>query len=166
MAQNVKWEEDAAAELNARRELPPLVSAYFASVREFLGEKPTPAGLHRLRLASKRLRYTLELFVPCYPAGLKERLSALKKLQDLLGEINDAVASDRLLRDSLKRQPELRKFLRDRAAEKAVEFVHHWKAVFDAPGQQTWWTDFLERQARAPRRAKAKEATASVHAEA
>ena len=108
------------------------------------GRRPTPE-LHRLRLASKRLRYTLELFRPCYPAGLEERLDALKKLQDWLGEVNDAVASGKLLRGALKRQPKVRKFLEERAAEKAAEFARHWKETFDAPGQEAWWTDFLAR---------------------
>ena len=91
------------------------------------------------------LRYTLELFRPCYPAGLEERLDALKKLQDSLGEVNDAVASARLLREALKRQPKVRKFLDDRAAEQAAEFIRHWKETFDAPGREAWWTDFLSK---------------------
>ena len=100
MARNrrIEWDEKAGVLPNARRELPRLVAAYFSRVREVLAEDGSPRKLHRLRLASKRLRYTLELFRPCYPAGLEERLDALKKLQDWLGEVNDAVASARLLR--------------------------------------------------------------------
>src|ERR1017187_9363655 len=85
-AQNLKWDKRAGVAGNARRELPRLVSAYFARVRAFLAEDGTPRELHRMRLASKRLRYTLELFRPCYAAGLEERLDALKVLQDWLGE--------------------------------------------------------------------------------
>jgi CHAD domain-containing protein len=144
-ARGMKWNERAGVAANARRQLPPMVSAYFSRVREFLSEDGTPRKLHRLRLASKRLRYTLELFRPCYPAGLEERLDALKKLQDWLGEVNDAVASGRLLHGALKRQPKVRKFLEDRAAAQAAEFVQHWKETFDAPGQEAWWTDFLAR---------------------
>src|ERR1019366_4961095 len=94
----VKWDKRAGVAANARRQLPPMVTAYFSSVREYLADDAPPRRLHRVRLASKRLRYTLELFRPCYPAGLEERLDALKKLQDWLGEVNDAVASGRLLR--------------------------------------------------------------------
>jgi CHAD domain-containing protein len=154
-ARGMKWDERAGVAANARRQLPRLVSAYFSQVREFLAEDAAPRKLHRLRLASKRLRYTLELFRPCYPAGLEERLDALKKLQDWLGEVNDAVASGRLLQGALKRRPKLRQFLEDRAAEKAAESVRHWKETFDAAGQEAWWTGFLARNAREPRQSKA-----------
>jgi CHAD domain-containing protein len=142
---NTKWEPRAGAAANARRELPRMVSAYFSGVREFLADDHAPCKLHRLRLASKRVRYTLELFRPCYPAGFEDRLDALKKLQDWLGEVNDAVASERLLRDALKRQPKVRKFLEDRAADQAAKFIHHWKETFDAPGREAWWTEFLRK---------------------
>ena len=100
MARNrrIEWDEKTGWRPNARRELPRLIAAYFSRVRKVLAEDGSPRKLHPLRLASKRLRYTLELFRPCYPAGLEERLDALKKLQDSLGEVNDAVASARLLR--------------------------------------------------------------------
>jgi CHAD domain-containing protein len=139
----IQWDEKAGVAPNARRELPQLVAAYFSQVRQVLAKDGTPRKLHRLRLASKRLRYTLELFRPCYPAGLEERLDALRKLQDSLGEVNDAVASARLLRGSLKHQPKLRKFLKDRAAQQTAEFARYWKETFDAPGREAWWTDFL-----------------------
>src|ERR1039458_7072916 len=99
----------------------------------------------RPRLASKRLRYTLELFRPCYPPGLEDRLDALKVLQDRLGEVNDAVATAEMLRGALKHQPKVRKFLEERAAEHAAGFARHWKETFDAPGQEAWWTGFLAR---------------------
>jgi len=145
MARNrrIEWDERTGVLPNARRELPRLIAAYFSQVRKVLAEDGSPRKLHRLRLASKRLRYTLELFRPCYPAGLEERLDALRKLQDSLGEVNDAVASARLLRGALKRQPKVRKFLDDRAAEQAAEFARYWKETFDAPGREAWWTDFL-----------------------
>jgi CHAD domain-containing protein len=143
--QNLKWDARAGVEANARRELPRMVGAYFAEVRAFLAKDRTPRKLHRLRLTSKRLRYTLELFRSCYPAGLEDRLDALKALQDRLGHVNDAVASAGLLRGELKGRPKARKFLEGRAAEQAAEFARHWKEIFDAPGQEAWWTGFLAR---------------------
>src|ERR1019366_3880194 len=143
--QHLKWDERAGVAANARRELPRMVRAYFSRVRAFLAEDRTPRKLHRLRLASKRLRYTLELFRPCYPPGLEDRLDALKVLQDLLGEVNDAVATAEMLRGALKHQPKARKFLEERAAEHAAGFARHWKETFDASGQEVWWTGFLAR---------------------
>lgn len=55
-----------------------------------------PAGrddqeaLHRLRVAGKRLRYTMELFAGCYgPEFQRELYPTIKTLQDFLGAIND-----------------------------------------------------------------------------
>src|SRR5215472_9411665 len=138
-AYNLKWHQRGTLTANVRRELPRLVSVYFSHVREFLTKDYPPRKLHELRLASKRVRYTLELFRPCYPAELEERLAALKKLQDRLGDLNDAVASEELLREELKRHPKVRKFLEERAADEAKKFVRDWKEAFDAPGREAWW---------------------------
>jgi CHAD domain-containing protein len=156
---NIKWDQHAGPAANARRKLPRMIGAYFSLVREFLADDHPPRRLHQLRLASKRVRYTLELFRPCYPAGLEDRLDALKKLQDRLGEANDAVASEKLLRGALKRQPKVRKFLEDRAADQAAKFIEHWKETFDAPGREAWWKEFLSKPVtppnlRAPKRRK------------
>jgi hypothetical protein len=103
--------------------------------------------LHRLRLASKKIRYTLELFRPCYgAAGFDARLKALKDVQTSLGDVNDAVAASRLIATLMPHSPSryaLRAFLKERAAKKAEEFGAHWTERFDAPGQERWWTDFL-----------------------
>jgi CHAD domain-containing protein len=56
------WDERVDAAANARRELPRLAADYFARARKLLAEDPPPAKLHALRLDTKRLRYTLELF--------------------------------------------------------------------------------------------------------
>ena len=101
----ITWDEKRTAGENARRELPALVSLYFSRVREELANRPTPARLHRLRLATKRLRYTLELFRPCYGPGLEARLAELRKVQQRLGELNDCVAAWDLLSKGMRRSP-------------------------------------------------------------
>jgi CHAD domain-containing protein len=45
--------------------------------------------LHRMRIAAKWLRYTLETFAPLDPAGLKPYLRAAKDTQEMLGIIHD-----------------------------------------------------------------------------
>ena len=147
----IAWNAKATAAANARRELPGLVSRYFAEVRGALAKQPSPAELHQLRLATKRLRYTLELFRPCYGPGLETRISTLRDLQQILGEINDAAATGRLLANSMPASAQRTravKLLENRAAEKAVQFHRHWQEVFDAAGRERWWTVYLERQAR------------------
>ncbi len=45
--------------------------------------------LHRMRIAAKRLRYTLELFEPVIGKPLNETIEAMKEVQELLGAIHD-----------------------------------------------------------------------------
>ena len=158
MAKNIKWDDKAAASVNARRKLPELASAYFVEIRERLGGDLTTGQMHRMRLASKRFRYTLELFKPCYAAGLQRRLDELRKLQDILGDLNDAVTSADMLEKALSGRPaqrqRVREFLKKQAEEKTEEFRGHWKDDFDAPGKEAWWITYLARNARAPVKGK------------
>lgn len=47
------------------------------------------AELHRMRIAAKKLRYTLENFEPLYGKRTRRFIGAAHKVQDLLGEIHD-----------------------------------------------------------------------------
>ena len=107
-------------------------------MREALRAKTSPAKLHKIRRA-KKVRYTLELFRPCYGPGFDERLAALKSLQTALGDVNDAVAAARLIGEVMPRSAQrktLRAYLKKRAAEKAEQFRVHWTETFDAEGQE------------------------------
>ncbi len=46
-------------------------------------------GHHAMRIAAKRLRYTLEVFRPLYKSRLKPIIASLKHLQEILGELHD-----------------------------------------------------------------------------
>jgi len=71
----------------------PLIIA--ARVQEFLQWEPfikdprRVEELHRLRIAAKRLRYTLEIFAPILGPPLPAVIERLRTLQDLLGDIHD-----------------------------------------------------------------------------
>ena len=144
-----EWDALLGPAANARRHLPPLVGSYFAEARTLLAEAADPAHLHRLRLISKRLRYTLELFRPIYGPGLDERLEALKHLQEMLGETNDAVISAGLI-EYLPRSVRMKRHLAQLAAAKAEAFRVEWTARFDAPGREQWWTGYLATGTRQP----------------
>lgn len=76
------------AELAARR----IAKAYRRIVKRGrdLPDDPPAAALHRVRIDAKKLRYLLEFFRGLYPeAEIAERISELKRLQDILGGIND-----------------------------------------------------------------------------
>lgn len=143
---HIRWQERRSAPVNARRALPGYVSYYFAYVRRVLAGNPPPRELHQLRLATKRLRYTLELFRPCYGRGLEDRLALLRTVQQRLGDVNDAVAAWDLLANKLGRTAEherMRKFLADRAEKEAREFRGEWEKLFESPGREQWWGEYL-----------------------
>lgn len=149
-----RWDARGAAASNARRELPRLVAAYFARVRKLLAAHPPPAKLHAIRLETKRLRYTLELFRPCYGPGFDTRLAALRHIQQLLGEVNDCSTTERWINQATRPSPlrvRIAKFLTARSVAQAQDFDAAW-SLFDAPGQELWWTRYLARHARTPAR--------------
>ena len=156
-SKRVTWDESAGPAENARRLLPGMAAGYFAEVRKVLAKDPAPPELHRLRLASKHFRYTLELFRPCYAAGLEERIKALKQVQDLLGDCNDAVATLPRVEKTIRGRAErdrVRKYLEAMAAERAAAFRKHWTEIFDSEGREQWWTGYLARSARPPVKGK------------
>jgi CHAD domain-containing protein len=60
------------------------------------------AELHNMRIAAKRLRYTMEIYAPCFPGKEYARLyDAVKKVQERIGDLHDADV----------RIPELQRFL-------------------------------------------------------
>ena len=54
-----------------------------------LGDPKDTAGHHQLRIAAKRLRYTLEICNDVYEGELSKFIKSVKKLQTLLGDIHD-----------------------------------------------------------------------------
>jgi CHAD domain-containing protein len=69
-----------------------------------LGLDPPATALHRLRIDAKKLRYLLEFFGSLYPPPkIKGRVKALKKLQDILGGVNDMQVQRERLTDYASR---------------------------------------------------------------
>ena len=152
----IPWDQSAGAAQNARLHLPALVAAYFAQGREALAGKATDSDLHALRLATKRLRYTLELFRSCYGPGLRTHMAHLRRLQQCLGEVNDCATAARVLANHLKngskQRDQLDRFLGQRRLEKSAEFRRIWIQEFDAAGQERGWSTYLARHIRRPAR--------------
>ncbi|MGW8255874.1 MAG: CHAD domain-containing protein [Thermoguttaceae bacterium] len=59
------------------------------SLEDCLSRPDDQQSHHLLRIAAKRLRYTIEIVRPIYSDGMGTVLEAIKKLQTLLGEIHD-----------------------------------------------------------------------------
>jgi CHAD domain-containing protein len=66
------------------------------------------ALLHRLRIRCKRLRYLYELFRPAFDKRLNSEIKWLKKLQNVLGEFQDACVATTRLREYAESVPTLR----------------------------------------------------------
>jgi CHAD domain-containing protein len=79
------------------------VRAQVGSVRACLANVHTPADIslaHRARIEAKRLRYLLEPLRGTPGAGSGPAVKALKQLQDLLGELNDAGVAAATIREA------------------------------------------------------------------
>jgi CHAD domain-containing protein len=75
------------------------LSRRIAASAETIDERTTAAELHAVRIAAKKLRYLVDVAPSFYdPADFEPILAALKKLQRVLGDFNDAhVQEERLL---------------------------------------------------------------------
>lgn len=145
----IVWDDSATAAENARSKLPALMQSYFEEGRKLVNGDASSDGLHRFRLGTKRLRYTLEFFRPCYGPGFETRLGALRKVQDCLGEISDCTATRQLVAAILPvrtvERKQIERFLGGRAQGKAAQFRRHWQKAFDVPGEERRWRNYLAR---------------------
>jgi CHAD domain-containing protein len=75
---------------NARRVIAARIAELYSHVPVI--EHPEDAvGLHEMRIAVKRLRYSLEFFAVCFdPTELEWFLTSLSGLQELIGNLHDA----------------------------------------------------------------------------
>ena len=141
------WDANLTAAQNAKRRLPKLASNYFTTGRKLLEGKPTVEELHGFRLATKRFRFTLEMFRPCYGKGLETRIEHLRGVQNRLGEINDCVTTLALLKPDAKSK-KITAFLNRRMAERTGAFRQYWHQTFDPPEQESLWRRYLSSFAR------------------
>jgi len=90
-----------AARLTASQALPPIIKRRKKRIRnavEGLATRPTFASLHRIRILAKRLRYAAEAVAFVAGSRTATIAKAAERLQDVLGELNDAISACRLLR--------------------------------------------------------------------
>ena len=150
--QGKTWTPTATAVENAEIVLPALAQRIFRDGRKAAKSSSIPERLHSFRLKVKRFRYTIELFQSCYGSGLEKRLRSLKRLQDYLGALSDLDTTAGLLTQArlrdLPEQKGFRQFLESQLSENTEGFMKHWRADFDAPGQERRWTTYLKSRAR------------------
>ena len=93
-----------AAPTLVRHVAPPMIYARLAAVRAFdaIIPKATIEQLHALRIEFKKLRYALEFFREVLGAEGGEVIDEIKKLQDHLGDLNDAHIACQILREFIE----------------------------------------------------------------
>jgi hypothetical protein len=91
---------DLSVRTVARRVLAVRIAELY-SYAPFIYDPARVTELHDMRIAAKRLRYTLELFKIGYPPAAAELLERVKELQELLGEIHDADVLEPVLTERL-----------------------------------------------------------------
>jgi CHAD domain-containing protein len=132
------WKDSMNLQDNLRRRMPKLTAQYFAEGRQATSADTTWEDMHAFRLRTKRFRYTLELFRDVYGPALDRRIDSLKKVQDYLGDMNDAIVSSTMI-DGESVQAKLQK----QAESKASKLRKFWSETFDAPGEERRWTAYL-----------------------
>ncbi len=101
-----------------------LIPRYWRSGRVAAQPEASWTELHQFRLATKQLRYTMELFASIYPRGIPSRLDVLKKVQTHLGKVNDCDAARGL--KAIARDAALDAWLAERQQTEREEFVKTW----------------------------------------
>jgi len=134
----MKLKASGSVAQNARELLPKLARKYFEAGRDAVSEKRPPDELHRFRLATKRFRYTLELFRPVYGPQLDRYLNALRGLQGALGKVSDYQAIQRVLDGDRGLEAQIRKELK----AKVKDLRNEWRA-FDSDGALKRWRTYL-----------------------
>jgi CHAD domain-containing protein len=122
-------------------------SLFKAGRKAFAGEDLD--AVHRFRIAAKRFRYAVELFAPVYGPGLRTRIAALKKLQEVLGDLNDAVATRELFKGRAEAE-EADKFLKEREKALWTKARTYWDESLAGPEIEASWKEYFARFIRKP----------------
>jgi hypothetical protein len=91
---------DAPLEQNARAILRVRVGEFY-SYEPIVSDPLATTELHNLRIAAKRLRYTLELFADVFADQGGRQIERIKSLQEALGNIHDLDVRIALISDEL-----------------------------------------------------------------
>ena len=100
----VDVDPDAAIEVNARRILAVRIAELF-SYSPIASQPEMSEALHDMRIAAKRLRYTLEIFRPQLAEAGERQIHRVKAIQEALGSLHDHDVRISLIGDELSRLP-------------------------------------------------------------
>jgi CHAD domain-containing protein len=115
----------------AKRMMPRMLKEHFEQGEEAARPKSGARELHKFRIATKKVRYTVDLFAPVIKEPVEGLVEEFKKLQSLLGEGNDFAVVRRMVP---RGYADIRDGLRKKQRKKADEFRRMW------PGKLRHWT--------------------------
>jgi CHAD domain-containing protein len=118
-----------AVEDTARKTLPAMAKDFLERGDAASLPKASPEKLHAFRIASKKFRYSLELFAPLYQRELSAWIDSIKRIQTLLGDINDCETVAHMLADQ-KGGGAIVGRLKKRQRRKVEEFLVAWGEEF------------------------------------
>jgi CHAD domain-containing protein len=141
-----QWDAELSPAENVRTVLPGLARKFMKAGNRAVREETAWADLHQFRLRGKRFRYTLELFTPVYGKGLEGRIEAMRKIQTVLGDINDYETM--LAMEPLKGDSPLVEWLTGKREERRKKFAGLWNQEFGGVQAEARWIGYFKRYAR------------------
>ena len=137
------------ADLPAAVALPGLVRRPWSALAKrakTLGSPPTDGELHELRIKTKRVRYAADAMAPLMGKPARAFAAKAAALQEVLGDLNDAVVSEQWLRSWVGRSRSMRGIFvagelagleRASAQKSRTRWPKAWKEL-SAPGLRAW----------------------------
>lgn len=113
----------------ARKTLPGMARDFLERGDAASEPKASPEKLHAFRIVSKKFRYSLELFAPLYERELSAWIDSIKRIQTLLGDINDCESVAHMIEDQ-KGGGAMVGRLKKRQRRKVEEFLSAWGEEF------------------------------------
>jgi len=136
--------EAISIDRSAQQILPPMLKEFLKRGNRAANGIAGAEALHAFRIATKKFRYSLEIFAALYGPPCQTALGKLKHIQDLLGENNDWATVERML----SRHPDgetLTAWLQIKQRKSTEEFCRYWREEFGGPEHSRIWTGVFRR---------------------
>jgi CHAD domain-containing protein len=124
-----------------------MAEKFFRAGDQAAGAHSSVSDLHRFRIQSKKFRYSVELFRPIYGAVAEEWVGRIKRIQTLLGDMNDYRVTRGLVA-ALDPNASIAASFKQKQQKKADAFRKLWNEEYSGAAKQ--WLRSLERTPRKP----------------
>jgi CHAD domain-containing protein len=129
-----EWLLEELTPANAVRVLPELAASFLARGDKAARPGTSEVKLHGFRLNAKEFRYTLEAFRPLYGPALDRHIANVRRVQTVLGDLNDCRATaellDRYEAVSAMEVEQARRFLDAERERLRARFAELWAELF------------------------------------